>query len=98
MEAIMQLVLCYRLSRTEGGIRRTRLQDSQTKDTDKTYLLAFADVELPDERGGDAQNGNVQQNIGHTAAHVHYRVVRRGYAGHPIATKRPYLEEGCKDE
>ena len=74
------------------------VQNPQTKNADKADFLTLTDVERLDEGGRNAQNGNVQQKVRHTETQIHDGIIRRRRARHPIAAKRPYLEEGRKKE
>lgn len=50
-------------------------------------------MEIAEEESWQAENADIEDNIGHGATDIHDRVVSRRHAGNPIAPERPYLEK-----
>ena len=76
----------------QGDFTDGNIQDPKSKNTDETNFLASTNIECPDDGGRNAENGNVQNNVGHAATYIHHSVICRRGAVYPIATNRPYLE------
>ena len=79
-------------------LRPGHRQNTQSEHSAQRYLPTETHLQLPDEKRRQAEDGDIEDDIGHATADIHNRVVGRRHAHDPVAPQGPNLEEGSEEE